>query len=42
QADNIHTIPKNRLEKYLGSLEPVTMNEVSQKVIMAMELESCL
>jgi len=42
QTDNIHTIPKNRLEKYLGTLDSVTMKEVSQKVIMAMELESCL
>jgi len=42
QADNIHTLPKNRLEKCLGTLDPVTMQEVSQKLIMAMELESCL
>jgi len=42
QTENIHTIPKNRLEKCLGTLDPVTMQEVSQKLIMAMELESCL
>ena len=42
QTDNIHTIQKNRLEKCLGTLDSVTMKEVSQKIIMAMELESRL
>ncbi len=40
QADNLHTVPKARLEKYLGTLDEATMIEVSQKVIMALELES--
>ena len=42
QADNLHTVPKNRLERYLGSLDPNTMREVSRKLILALELESCL
>ena len=33
---------KARLEKYLGTLDKTTMIEVSQKVIMALELESCI
>jgi len=42
QADNIHTVPKNRLEKYLGTLDKDSMSEVSRKVVLALELESCL
>ena len=41
QADNLHTVPKNRLEKYLGSLDPDTMREISRKLVLALELESC-
>lgn len=40
QADNIHTVPKRRLVKYLGTLDPDTMQAVSQKVVMALELEN--
>jgi mRNA interferase MazF len=40
QTDNIHTVPKHRLVKYLGTLEPATMKEVSRKVVLALELES--
>ncbi len=42
QADNIHTVPKKRLEKYVGTLDPNTMIEVSRKVVLALELERCL
>jgi mRNA interferase MazF len=42
QADNLHTVPKIRLEKYLGTLDPDIMREVSRKVVLALELESCL
>ena len=42
QTDNIHTVPKHRLVKYLGTLEPVTMKEVSRKVALALELERSL
>ena len=42
QADNLHTVPKQRLEKYLGTLDPATLLEVSRRVVLALELESTL
>ena len=42
QADNLHTIPKDLLEKYVGTLDSQTMLEVSRKVALALELESCM
>jgi len=42
QADNLHTVPKASLEKHLGTLDPDTMLEVSQKIVLALELETCL
>ncbi len=40
QTDNIHTVPKQRPAKYLGTLDSGTMREVSKKVVLALELES--
>jgi mRNA-degrading endonuclease toxin of MazEF toxin-antitoxin module len=42
QADNIHTVSKKKLEKYLGTLDKDFMMEISRKVVLALELESCL
>jgi mRNA-degrading endonuclease toxin of MazEF toxin-antitoxin module len=42
QADNLHTVPKSRLEKYLGTLDPDIMRDVSRKVVLALELENSL
>ena len=42
QAGNIHTVSKNRLHKYLGTLDKDSMLEISRKVVLALELESCL
>jgi len=42
QADNLHTVPRERLEKYLGTLDPETLREVSRRVVLALELESTL
>ena len=42
QADNLHTVPKSGLERYLGTLDPNIMREVSRKVGLALELESSL
>jgi mRNA interferase MazF len=42
QADNLHTVPKIRLKKFLGALDPETMLELSQKIVLALELESAL
>ncbi len=41
QADNIHTVTKKRLVKYIGTLDSTTMQEISIKVVMALELETC-
>ena len=42
QVDNIHTVSKKRLEKYVGTLDKDSMLEISRKVVLALELESCL
>ena len=42
KADSLHTVPKNRLEKYVGTLDFDTMLEISKKVILALELEGAL
>ncbi len=42
QTDNIHTVPKDRFMKYIGTLDSITIREVSKKIIMALELENCL
>lgn len=42
QTDNLHTVPKARLEKYLGTLDEGAMIEASQKVILALALENCI
>ena len=39
QVDNLHTVAKQRLESYVGTLDPDTMREVSRKVVLALELE---
>ena len=42
QADILHTVPKNLLEKYVGTLDPDTMLKVSKKVVLALELGKCM
>ena len=42
QADNIHTVPKKRLEKFIGTLDSEIMAEISKKVVLALELENCM
>jgi mRNA-degrading endonuclease toxin of MazEF toxin-antitoxin module len=42
RADTIHTVSKNRLEKYLGTMDKDSMLEISRKVVLALELESSL
>ena len=41
QADNLHTVPQKKLERYVGTLDKQTMLEISRKVVLALELESC-
>jgi mRNA interferase MazF len=42
QAENIHIVPKVKFEKYLGTLDKDSMLNISRKVVLALELESCL
>ncbi len=39
QADNLHTIPKEKLTKYLGTLDNDTMHEISKKIVLSLGLE---
>jgi mRNA-degrading endonuclease toxin of MazEF toxin-antitoxin module len=41
QTDNLHTIPKKRLERYVGTLDLETMLEVSRNANLALQLENC-
>ena len=40
QAENLHTVTKKKLEKFIGTLDQDTMLKVSQKVVLALELEN--
>ncbi len=42
QVDNIHTVSKERLEKFIGTLDSDTMIAVSKMVVLALELEKCM
>lgn len=39
QLDNIQTVAKGRLVKYLGALDPATMRNVGRRLILALGLE---
>ena len=41
-ADDLHTVPKQRLEKYVGTLDSEIMQEVSRKVVLALALETTM
>jgi len=41
QTDNLHTIAKSRLEKHLGTLDTETMRQVSNTLVLALQLEGC-
>ena len=40
-ADSLHTVPQKKMERYVGTLDKQTMLEVSRKVLLTLELESC-
>jgi len=42
QLDNVQTVAKERLVKYLGSLDAATMRLVGRKLILALGLEDSL
>ncbi|MBI3541426.1 MAG: type II toxin-antitoxin system PemK/MazF family toxin [Deltaproteobacteria bacterium] len=37
-AENLHTLPKERLKRHLGELPPDLLRQVSQAVIFALDL----
>lgn len=41
QLDNVQTVSKTRAIKYLGALDPATMQTVGLKLILALGLEHC-
>jgi mRNA-degrading endonuclease toxin of MazEF toxin-antitoxin module len=42
QTDNIHTVLKKRLGKFIGTLDSDTMLEISRRVVLALEMENCM
>ena len=42
QADKLHTVPKRRLKRHIGTLDSNTMLEIAQKVVLSLELEDAL
>ena len=42
QLDNIQTIAKDRLVKYVGVLDPATMKTIGRRLVLALGLEDCL
>lgn len=42
QLDNVQTVSKARFIKYLGVLDPTTMQTVGRKLILALGLEPCV
>jgi mRNA interferase MazF len=39
QLDNIQTIAKQRLQKYIGTLDEASMKAIGQKLVLALNLE---
>jgi mRNA interferase MazF len=42
QADNLHTIPKNRMTRFSGTLDNATMNKISRRIALALGLEEAV
>ncbi len=42
QLDNVQTVSKASFVKHLGALNPDTMRTVGRKLILALELETCV
>lgn len=38
ELDNLQTLAKTRFEKYLGTLDDVTMKTISDKIVLALHL----
>jgi mRNA-degrading endonuclease toxin of MazEF toxin-antitoxin module len=39
QTDNLHTIPKNKMTRFSGTLDGAIMRKVSRKITLALGLE---
>lgn len=39
QTDNVHTVSKARLDRYVGTLSDSTMERISEAVVLALGLE---
>jgi mRNA interferase MazF len=42
ELDNVQTVSKARFIRYLGALDRTTMRTVGRKLILALELETCI
>ena len=42
QLDNVQTVSKTRFVKHLGALNPEIMRTVGRKLVLALELETCV
>ena len=42
RLDNVQTVSKKRFVRYLGALDAATMQTVGRKLILALELETCV
>jgi mRNA interferase MazF len=42
QLDNVQTVSKARFVKHLGALRPEMMRTVGRKLVLALELETCV
>jgi mRNA interferase MazF len=42
QLDNVQTVSKTRFVKHLGALPPDIMRTVGRKLVLALELETCV
>jgi mRNA interferase MazF len=42
QLDNVQTIAKARFVRHLGTLDSATMRTVGRKLVLALELETCV
>jgi len=42
QLDNVQTVSKARFVKHLGALHPEMMRTVGRKLVLALELETCV
>lgn len=42
QADNLHTVSRQRLDRYMGTLPDPVMDRISEAVVLALGLENTI